>query len=108
VLNLNVMVQGTVLERYRYFLNLAAPKAGEIGDDVLIGVRNAWVEAPLVGDALQVRLGKTYRRFGLYNEILDATPTFIGIEPPELFDADHLMLTRTTNLMLSGWTSCRP
>jgi hypothetical protein len=96
------MVQGTIMERYRFFLNFAAPKAGDIAEDVLLGVRNAWVEVPVIGDALQVRVGKTYRRFGLYNEILDATPTFIGIEPPELFDDDHLMLTRTTNLMVHG------
>lgn len=99
---LNVMVQGTIMERYRFFLNLAANKAADPIDDALLGVRNAWLEVPVLGDALQVRLGKTYRRFGLYNEILDATPTFIGIEPPELFDNDHLMLTRTTNFMLHG------
>jgi hypothetical protein len=80
----------------------SANKAADPIDDALLGVRNAWLEVPLVGDALQVRLGKTYRRFGLYNEILDATPTFIGIEPPELFDNDHLMLTRTTNFMVHG------
>jgi hypothetical protein len=51
---------------------------------------------------LLIRAGKTYRRFGLYNEILDAVPTFIGIESPELFDKDHLMLTRTTNFMAHG------
>ncbi|MCB9796680.1 MAG: hypothetical protein H6741_28610, partial [Alphaproteobacteria bacterium] len=36
------------------------------------------------------------------------TPTFIGIEPPELFDKDHLMLTRTTNLMLHGSIAAGP
>lgn len=99
---LNGMVQGTVLGRFRYFLNVAASKASSPIDDAALGVRNAWIEVPLAGDLLQVRGGKTYRRFGLYNEILDATPTFIGIEPPELFDNDHLMLTRTTNFMVHG------
>ena len=102
VLNFNVMVQGSVHGKYRYFFNLAAPGAGGASSDQALGVRNAWVEAPLAGSLLSVRAGKMYRRFGLYNEVLDAVPTFIGIEPPELFDKDHLMLTRTTNLMLMG------
>ncbi len=55
-----------------------------------------------ITDAWQIRVGKMYRRFGLYNERLDQIPTIIGIEPPELFDQDHLFLTRTTNLMLHG------
>jgi hypothetical protein len=29
-------------------------------------------------------------------------PTYFGIEPPELFDSDHLILSRTTNLMVWG------
>jgi len=102
VLNLNVMLQGSIHGRYRYFLNLAAPGAGSNVDDEALSVRNAWVEAPIMGSYLAVRAGKLYRRFGLYNEILDAVPTFIGIEPPELFDKDHLMVTRTTNLMVFG------
>lgn len=101
--SLHVFAQGLVFGKYRYFVNLAGPGSGGIEDEP-IQVRNAWVETPLpwFGDYLKLRAGKTYRRFGLYNEILDAVPTFIGIEPPELFDGDHLMLTRTTNLMLHG------
>lgn len=102
VLNLHVMVQGTILSRFRYFVNLVGSGAGSPTGDASISVRNAWMEAPILGDALQVRLGKTYRRFGLYNEVLDAVPTFIGIEAPELFDKDHLLVTRTTNVMLHG------
>jgi len=100
--NLNVMIQGSIYRRFRFFLNFAAPGSGSHGEDTPIGVRNAWVEAGLFRDFIAVRAGKLYRRFGLYNEILDAVPTFIGIEPPELFDKDHLMVTRTTNLMLFG------
>ncbi|MFN3201114.1 MAG: hypothetical protein ACE366_22130 [Bradymonadia bacterium] len=100
--NLHLMVQGVIGGKYRYFLNLAAPGSGGIGGDEGLAVRNAWVEAPIAGNALQVRWGKTYRRFGLYNEILDAVPTFIGIEAPELLDKDHLIVTRTTNLMVHG------
>jgi len=95
-------VQGSISNKYRYFINLAAPGAGGHSSDEAVGVRNAWVEMPVAGRFLAVRFGKMYRRFGLYNEMLDATPTFIGIEPPELFDKDHLMVTRTTNLMLHG------
>lgn len=102
ILNLNLMLQGAVYDRYRFFLNLAAPSSGSNIEDLSLLVRNAWVEAPLVSSLLVLRAGKLYRRFGLYNEILDATPTFIGIEAPELFDKDHLLLTRTTNLMLHG------
>lgn len=102
VLNLHLMFQGDIRGKYRFFLNLAAPGAGGVTGDEGLAVRNAWVEAPLLAGYLNLRLGKTYRQFGLYNEILDATPTFIGIEPPELFDKDHLILTRTTNLMLLG------
>ncbi|MBL8616406.1 MAG: hypothetical protein JNM72_12395 [Deltaproteobacteria bacterium] len=102
VLNFNVMVQGSVHQKYRYFINIAAPGAGGAAGDEPLALRNAWVEAPLAGRYLSARVGKLYRRFGLYNEILDASPTFIGIEPPEIFDKDHLMLTRTTNLMLHG------
>ena len=102
ILNLNVMLQGALYDKYRFFLNLAAPGSGSNVEDLSLLVRNAWLEAPLVNGLLILRAGKLYRRFGLYNEILDATPTFIGIEAPELFDKDHLLLTRTTNLMLHG------
>jgi hypothetical protein len=53
-------------------------------------------------DLLQVKVGKQYRRFGLFNEKLDHIPVFMGIEPPELFDKDHLLLPRTTTLSLHG------
>lgn len=102
VLNFNVMLQGAIAGRYKYFFNLASDGAGSNVDDATVDLRNAWVEVPLIPQYLNIRAGKTYRRFGLYNEILDAVPTFIGIEPPELFDKDHLMLTRTTNFMIHG------
>lgn len=101
VLNLHIMSQGVVFGKYRFFVNLAAPGSGGVADEP-VSLRNAWVEAPLSGELAMFRIGKTYRRFGLYNEQLDAVPTFIGIEPPELFDKDHLMVTRTTNAMLHG------
>lgn len=69
--------------------------------DETIEVRNAWGNFKISRE-LQVRVGKMYRRFGLYNEKLDQIPTFTGIEPPEIFDADHLFITRTTNFMLHG------
>jgi len=100
--NAFVMIHGTIGNRYRYYLNIAALGAGDPIESTGIELRNAWVEASLYGQALAVRAGRMYRRFGLYNEILDATPTFIGILEPEILDADHLMITRTTNLMLFG------
>src|SRR5688572_24992261 len=79
-----VMVQGTLGNRYRYFLNVAAPGAGDAIESTSIELRNAWVEASLYGEYLAVRAGRLYRRFGLYNELLDATPTFLGIKEPEI------------------------
>ncbi len=93
--NINMMVSSTYGANYKMFLNLS-------GGGGSMEVANAWVEGAIAGDLLKARFGKIYRRFGLYNEILDAVPTYIGIEPPELFDGDHLMLTRTTNAMLHG------
>ncbi len=101
VLNFNIMGQGVLAGRYRFFFNLAGPGAGGLTDRP-VQVRNAWVEAAPAGDRIALRIGKTYRRFGLYNEILDAVPTFIGIEPPEVLDPDRPLLPRTTNLMLHG------
>lgn len=100
--DLHVMIKGNWGESYDYFLNLAARGAGDPASDAGVEVPNAWLEAKLYQNYVKVRAGKLYRKFDLYNEILDATPTYIGIEPPELFDKDHLMLTRTTNLMLLG------
>jgi hypothetical protein len=99
---LHVMIQALILDRFRVFVNLATQGAGEPSVDEASLVRNAWVELPFYESYFNLRIGKTYRRFGLYNEQLDAVPNFPGIEPPELFDSDHLMLTRTTNLMIHG------
>jgi hypothetical protein len=49
-----------------------------------------------------------YRRFGLYNEILDTVPSFIGIEVPVSISGPRPMLTRTTNLMVHGRASFGP
>jgi hypothetical protein len=100
--NAFVMLQGTIANRYRYYLNIAALGAGDPTERPALELRNAWVEASIYGQVLAVRAGRLYRRFGLYNEITDATPTFVGIEEPEIFDDDHPMITRTTNLMLHG------
>ncbi|MCH2533899.1 MAG: hypothetical protein MK008_05610 [Bdellovibrionales bacterium] len=94
--NLSLVINSNINNDYRAYMNLTGQGAGNIS------VRNAWVEKSLAGDYLKFRIGKLYRPFGIYNEILDAVPTYIGIEAPELFDTDHLMLTRTTNLMLWG------
>lgn len=93
--NITVMVKSNKDDKYSGFLNIDASSG-------TLETKNAWVENKLMGDSLKFRIGKLYRPFGLYNERLDAVPTYIGIEPPELFDGDHLLLTRTTNMMLHG------
>ena len=93
--SLNLMMQGQVSNNFRVFLNLNGG-----GADTL-KVQNYWGEYS-ASRAVNIRAGKIYRKFGLYNEILDAVPTYYGIEPPELFDKDHLIISRTTTLMLHG------
>ena len=107
--NLNVMAQGHLFEKFHWFINLGAIEAGDPArGDVAVGIRNAWVEAPLYREHLILRVGKTYRRFGLYNEILDAAPTFPGVEQPEFLVEGQLLTTRTTNVMLHGsWINGR-
>jgi hypothetical protein len=91
----NIMLQSQVADKAKVFVNLN----GADGEEV--SVRNIWGEYKF-SDLVNIRVGKTYRKFGLYNEILDAVPTYIGIEPPELFDQDHLILSRETLAMLHG------
>jgi hypothetical protein len=94
VRNFHIYGQGNLSKSISFLFNLA--RNGE-----LIEIRNAWGNF-LVKDAFQVRVGRMYRKFGLYNERLDQVPTFIGIEPPEMLDTDHLFLQRTTNFMIHG------
>ncbi len=70
-------------------------------DDTLLEVRNAYGNVQ-VHDAFQLRFGPQYRRFGLFNEKLDQSPTVIGIEPPELLDKDHLLLPRVALVSVHG------
>ena len=94
----NVMLQQQISQKFRAYVNLNGAKAGTID------VRNMWGEYS-ASNAFNIRVGKIYRKFGLYNEILDAVPTYYGIEPPESFDADHLLISRTTAAMVYGfWT----
>lgn len=97
----SIMVQHQFDRRFSAFINLNASGAGSVD------VRNMWGEFA-ASSYLQVRLGKIYRTFGLYNEQLDAVPTYYGIEPPETFDTDHLLLSRTTMLMVRGNASVGP
>jgi len=101
----HIMAQGTLYDRYRYYINLAAPDSDAPSADVALGVRNAWLEMSILGDYLQLRVGKLYRRFGLYNEILDTVPSFIGVEMPVFLSGNRPMLTRTTNAMVHGRVS---
>ncbi|MBV1911834.1 MAG: hypothetical protein KUG78_21250 [Kangiellaceae bacterium] len=94
----NLMMLNSISDKSKVFINLS----GAEGEDV--EVKNIWGEYK-VNNFVSIRLGKMYRRFGLYNEQLDAVPTYIGIEPPELFDKDHLILSRETLSMVHGWVS---
>ena len=91
----NLMMQSQVGENAKVFINLNGSDAEDID------VANIWGEFR-VNDYVNIRIGETYRKFGLYNEILDAVPTYIGVEPPELFDGDHLIISRTTLAMVHG------
>jgi hypothetical protein len=94
VRNFHIYGKGNFTRKISYLFNLAY-------NDDLLEVRNAWGNFAF-RDGLQIRVGKMYRKFGLYNERLDQIPTFIGIEPPEMLDSDHLFLTRTTSFMVHG------
>ncbi|MBN2408045.1 MAG: hypothetical protein JXJ19_10160 [Elusimicrobia bacterium] len=71
-----------------------------IGDEDVV-LKNMWGNIELAKE-FQLRLGKMYRKFDLFNEKLDEVPTYLGIEPPELFDNDHLLLPRYTMFMVHG------
>lgn len=93
----NLMMQSRLDDKTKVFININGAGAEQLD------LRNVWGEYKF-NSKLNVRIGKTYRRFGLYNEILDAVPTYIGIEPPELFDKDHLIISRETLMMVHGST----
>ncbi len=93
----NVMMQHQFDPHFKAFVNLNGAGAGNVD------VRNLWGEWSQ-SNAFNVRIGKIYRKFGLYNEVLDAVPTYYGIEAPEAFDGDHLLISRTTTAMVYGFT----
>jgi hypothetical protein len=77
------------------------------GDAEQVEVRNAYGNLR-ISDRLQIRAGLMYRRFDLFNDKLDQAPTFLGIEPPELFDDDHLMVPRTSLFAIHGTMPLTP
>ncbi len=91
--NFIVMLQSNITDKIRAFASLKGPGG--------IGLQTYWGEYAFQ-DYLKLRIGKIYRPFGLFNELLDAVPTYLGMEPPELFDKDHLMLPRDGKIMLHG------
>jgi hypothetical protein len=94
VKNFHIYGSGNLSTRISYLFNLGK-------SDDFVEIRNAWGNFA-IKEKIQIRVGKMYRKFGLYNEKLDQIPTFIGIEAPEMLDSDHLFLTRTTNFMVHG------
>ncbi len=91
----NIMFQHQLTDNFRTFVNLNGK------DAATLNVANMWGEYR-PSEYVAFRLGKTYRKFGLYNEILDAVPSYYGIEPPETFDSDHLLISRTSIFMVHG------
>lgn len=71
-----------------------------------VEVRNAYGNLTL-SPLLQLRAGRMYRRFDLFNEKLDQAPAFLGIEVPELFDRDHLMVPRYAIFSIHGYRTFR-
>jgi len=62
---------------------------------------NAWGNIK-IKEGLQLRLGKMYRRFDLFNERLDQTAAIIGIDPPEMYDPTQYILPIYSLAMLHG------
>lgn len=94
--NLVFMLNAQVTDHIRAFVSLKGAEG--------IDVSTYWGEYAFK-QYLKLRVGKMYRPFDLYNELLDAVPTYLGMEPPELFDGDHLMLPRYGKIMLHGGVS---
>ncbi|MFC1585861.1 hypothetical protein ACFL5V_09970 [Fibrobacterota bacterium] len=92
--NFNLMMQSQITNNIRVFLNVKGT-----GD---LQLNNYWGEYSFYRDYVKLRTGNIYRPFGQFNELLDAVPSYLGMEPPELFDKDHLMLPRTGKIMLHG------
>jgi hypothetical protein len=88
----NMFFRATPGKNIETFVNLATEE---------LEVRNMWGNIKL-SNALQLKVGKIYRPFDLFNEKLDEVPTYLGIEPPELFDKDHLLVPRLTSFVVHG------
>lgn len=88
----HLFLQSNLSKNIKTFVNIAAEE---------LEVRNMWGNIK-IDERLQVKFGKIYRKFGLFNEKLDEVPTYLGIEPPELFDKDHLLLPRLTTFVVHG------
>ena len=97
--NLIVMINSQITDHIRGFISLKGASDFDVS--------TYWGEYEFQ-PWLKLRTGKLYRPFGLYNELLDAVPTYLGMEPPELFDKDHLMLPRYGKIMLHGGASIGP
>jgi len=91
-----IMMQSDVSDKVRAYINLTG-----VGS---MKVQSYWGEY-IFSNWLRLRVGKIYRPFGQFNEILNAEPLYLGLEPPELFDKDHLMLPQTGKIMIHGGTN---
>lgn len=108
VLRLNLMVRSTWDQGFTTFLNLSESSNASSGSSPTFIVRNAWGELPLPLSLGYLRVGKIYRPFSPYNERLDAVPTYLGVEPPEIFDTDHLFMSRFCDVMVHNSANLGP
>lgn len=88
----NLFLRAPIGNKISTFVNIASED---------LEVRNMWGNFE-IDPRFQVQFGKIYREFDLFNSKLDEVPTYLGIEPPELFDSDHLLIPRLTTFVVHG------
>lgn len=87
----NLILQQSFTNNFQLYLNLSNK----------FEVNNAFGEYSF-NQFYNFRLGKIYRRFGLYNEIRDAAPFYYGSELPEIVQLEHKIFDINTNFMFFG------
>ncbi|MCC7429444.1 hypothetical protein IT568_01245 [bacterium] len=93
--NFHLLFQSPIGNNFKAFGHLSAD------NNEKVELRNYWGEFAL-NEKFKFSAGKIYRPFGLFNETLDSSPTYIGISPPEELNENHLLVPRTTTLLFHG------
>ncbi|KAA3596586.1 MAG: hypothetical protein DWQ06_15050 [Calditrichaeota bacterium] len=91
----HLLFQSIISDKFKAFGHLSVNDAEEIE------LRNYWGEFT-ASEKFKISGGKIYRPFGLYNETLDASASFVGIDAPEYLDENHPIVPRTTTLLFHG------